>query len=74
MMRRPMALAGVILLALSTWALLRPETSVHASDDTPVTTEVHVVDTDYAVNDEETASRRWASSQATHWRHLMVAR
>src|SRR5215468_9386822 len=68
MTRRQLLFVAFLTAGLTTWAVVRPGKAVHAGTPTDALT------AGYGANDEDTATHRWATSQARHWRQLMIQR
>ena len=59
MTRRGWLCALTVLAALIGWAVFRPGTSRES---------------EYGVQTEEVAAKRWMTNQPTHWRRIVVSR
>ncbi len=71
MTRLRLILVAMLVVGVGSWMVLRTGNAVHADG---MITHVETIDDEPESHNEEAARKRWQTSQARHWRHLVVQR
>ncbi len=71
MTRLRLILVAMLVVGVGSWMVLRTGNAVHADG---MITHVEAIDDEPESHNEEAARKRWQTSQARHWRQLVVQR
>ena len=71
MTRLRLILVAILVVGVGSWMVLRTSHAAHADG---AITHVEATDDDPESHNEEAARKRWQTSQARHWRQLVVQR
>ena len=71
MTRLRLILVAMLVVGVGSWLVLRTDNPAQADG---MITHVETIDDDPECHNEEAARKRWQTSQARHWRQLVVQR